>query len=110
MDTIKTQGVLAGFLSDMELGQPQQFKNMTVIPLVLRADRSPKYLTLRETLEKSVLTVTEVIQSGSVPDLKVINAGDSAVLLIDGEELIGAKAAGSEWSYRFRSLQSLDCY
>jgi len=35
--------------------------------------------------------VTEVSAGGSVPDLKVINNADSSILLLDGEELKGAK-------------------
>jgi len=35
--------------------------------------------------------VKEVSESGSVPELKVINMGDKDVLLLDGEELTGAK-------------------
>jgi hypothetical protein len=35
--------------------------------------------------------VTEISEGGHVPELKVINRGDKPVLLIDGEELVGAK-------------------
>ncbi len=40
---------------------------------------------------KGLVTVTEVSQSGSVPELKVVNKADVPVLLLDGEELAGAK-------------------
>lgn len=39
----------------------------------------------------SVLTVTEVDESGTVPELLAINDADRPILLIDGEELQGAK-------------------
>ena len=42
-------------------------------------------------MDLKVLTVKEVSESGSVPELKVINMGDKDVLLLDGEELTGAK-------------------
>ena len=37
------------------------------------------------------LQVTEVDESGSVPELLATNTGDEMVLLLDGEELVGAK-------------------
>jgi hypothetical protein len=46
---------------------------------------------LGEALAAQDLTVTEVSAGGSVPELMVINRGHGAVLLIDGEELAGAK-------------------
>jgi hypothetical protein len=64
---------------------------MGVIPLFTSIDQSPQYLTLKEALEKRLLTITEVSQSGSVPELKVVNKAEIPVLLLDGEELAGAK-------------------
>lgn len=49
------------------------------------------YGTLAEALRYGVIVVTEVNAGGSIPDLKVINNADSSVLLLDGEELKGAK-------------------
>src|SRR4030042_597920 len=67
------------------------FNNMGVFPLFTSINDSPKYLTLKEALEKNLLTITEVSQGGSVPELKVLNRGGIPVLLLDGEELAGAK-------------------
>lgn len=78
-------------LLGMNFEASQAFKNMAVFPLLSTFDGGPDYLTLKEALEKAVLTVTEVSTGGSVPELKVINAADLAVLLLDGEELAGAK-------------------
>ena len=83
--------VIADYVSGLTPGEPQVYKNFAVIPLFHPADGSPYYLTLREALEQGVLTITEVGHEGSVPELKVINKGDTAVLLLDGEELVGAK-------------------
>jgi len=49
------------------------------------------YLTLKEALEKRLLVIKEVSAQASVPELKVINNADLPVLLLDGEELAGAK-------------------
>jgi len=93
--------------SGLELGEPQRFKNLVVLPLFSSSQKlgevsdlrgkvsgrndGPKYVTLGQALAKGVLSVTEVHESGSVPELKVVNKGNRRVLLLDGEELVGAK-------------------
>ncbi|MCX6569696.1 MAG: hypothetical protein NT147_11725, partial [Candidatus Aminicenantes bacterium] len=62
-----------------------------VFELRTTLDGGPEYITLKEALEKGVFTVTEVSEGGSVPELMVANKGDVAVLILDGEELSGAK-------------------
>jgi len=49
------------------------------------------YLTLKEALKNGRLLIQEVSNSGSVPELKVKNLLDIPVLILDGEELAGAK-------------------
>src|SRR5512139_3481910 len=83
--------IVVNFLSELELGKLQSFNNMAIIPLLGSTNDSPKYLSLGEAMGKGFLTVTEVSQSGTVPELKVVNKGDLPVLLLDGEELAGAK-------------------
>ena len=83
--------LIADYLSKLEFGELQSFKNMGVIPLLTSINGSPKYLTLKEALEKKLLNVKEVDEGGSVPHLKVINKAKVSVLLLDGEELVGAK-------------------
>jgi len=83
--------MISDFLSKLEFGDLRVFKNMGVIPLFTSIDEGPRYLTLREALEKRLLTITEVSQGGSVPELKVVNKAEIPVLLLDGEELAGAK-------------------
>jgi len=78
-------------LLEMELGAGQSFENMAVFELLRQRNGGPEYITLREALEKGVFTVTEVSEGGSVPELAVANKGEAAVLLLDGEELRGAK-------------------
>jgi hypothetical protein len=93
-------------LQSVQIGQTQHYRNIAVIPL-LGADGAFQYRTLGEALASSDIDVTEVSASGSVPELLVTNRGSAPVLLIDGEELAGAKqnrvlntsillAAGSE--------------
>lgn len=86
MDTI-----IKDYLLSLKLEAPQRYKNMTVFPLLTALDGGPDYMTLKEALEKSILLVTEVSSGGSVPELKVTNKAALSVLLLDGEELAGAK-------------------
>jgi hypothetical protein len=79
------------YLLGLKLGAAQSFENMTVFGLLTSLDGGPEYITLKEALEKGVFKVGEVSEGGSVPELKVENAGDVAVLILDGEELRGAK-------------------
>jgi len=78
-------------LSDLvQLGEPRAHGGITVCPLFPRhAPRFP-YVTLDGALARG-LTVREVTERGSVPELLVVNPLDTNVLLYDGEELVGAK-------------------
>lgn len=53
--------------------------------------RIPRYITLRQALAEGRAVITEVSEGGSVPELRVVNKGDSRILVLDGEELRGAK-------------------
>src|SRR4030042_201576 len=83
--------MVSDFLSKLEFGELKVFNNMAIFPLFTSINHSPEYLTLKGALEKNLLTITEVSQSGSVPELKVMNKSGIPVLLLDGEELAGAK-------------------
>lgn len=78
-------------LLGLELGAGASFENMTVFGLLQPRNGGPEYITLREALERGVFTVTETSEGGSVPELLAVNTGDAPVLLIDGEEVRGAK-------------------
>ncbi|MFC1974867.1 ARPP-1 family domain-containing protein [Chloroflexota bacterium] len=83
--------IITNHLSKLEFGDIQTFKNMAILPLFLPKNGGPNYLTLKEALAKDFVTITEVDQAGSVPDLKITNESGQPVLLLDGEEIIGAK-------------------
>ncbi len=74
----------------MDLGDIQEHKGMSVFPIFNSADDN-EYITLKEALDAGLLQVTEVDEAGSVPELKVLNKASVPVLLLDGEELVGAK-------------------
>jgi hypothetical protein len=48
-------------------------------------------VTLDTAFDRSEIEIQETSESGSVPELKLINRSHSPVLLLDGEELVGAK-------------------
>ena len=50
------------YLRSFEFGKLHHFKNMGVIPLFTPLDDSPEYFTLKEVLDKQLLTITEVSQ------------------------------------------------
>ena len=83
--------IVSNFLAKLEFGDLKIFNNMGVIPLFTAVNHGPEYLTMQEALEKRFLSITELSQSGSVPELKVLNRAKIPVLLLDGEELAGAK-------------------
>ena len=78
-------------LTAFKLGEAQNHANMVLVPILWPESGGPDYLTMKEALEKAVLVVTEVSEGGSVPNLKVTNKGAKPVLLLDGEEVAGAK-------------------
>jgi len=83
---------LKEFLANgLHLGELQSHKELAVTPLFAAKTGGPDYITLKEALASGRLTISEVSQGGSVPELKLINDCDRNVLLLDGEELAGAK-------------------
>jgi len=51
----------------------------------------PNYLTLDQALAQGLTHITEISTFGSVPELRFVNEADIPILLLDGEELVGAK-------------------
>jgi hypothetical protein len=65
--------------------------NLTMYPLLLDRQTPAGYVTLDEALANKSARVTEVSESGHVPELTITNDGAVPVLVLDGEELVGAK-------------------
>jgi len=85
------KNILENLLDRLEFGEIQTYKNLNILPLFNGPDGDPAYLNLKEGLDQKVVEITEVSEGGSVPNLKVINRAELPVILVDGEELIGAK-------------------
>ncbi len=74
------------------VGEVVTRNNMSVFPLYSSAPRRDHvYVPFGVAQGKGLVTITEVSQGGSVPTLMVQNLAPMPILLIDGEELIGAK-------------------
>ncbi len=82
---------LTALLDGAAIGQPQTHANMTVYPLRVKNGHKRNYQTLDEAMQAQTIEVLEVSEGGSVPNLKVRNTGALPVLLVVGEELIGAR-------------------
>lgn len=83
--------IVTDALNVLTLGPATTIENLTMLPLLASAECVPDYLTLDEALASGHAQVTETSESGTVAELKIANSGASPVLLLDGEELIGAK-------------------
>ncbi len=83
--------VINDTLMDVLVGDPAFYRNLAVFPLLSGKDSRFEYLTLDEALKSGLAEVAEVSESGSVPELRFVNRAEKDVLLVDGEELVGAK-------------------
>jgi hypothetical protein len=89
MPQLKEVPEVAKFLATILTGEPVTHGALAVVPLLCPNLDDPDWLTLDEAGDRA--SITEVSETGSVPFLKVANDADRPLLLLDGEELIGAK-------------------
>jgi ARG and Rhodanese-Phosphatase-superfamily-associated Protein domain len=89
MPTLNEVPEVAQLLATILTGEPVTHGALAVIPLLAPNLDDPDWLTLEEVDDNA--RVTEVSEAGIVPFLKVANGADQPLLLLDGEELIGAK-------------------
>jgi hypothetical protein len=82
---------ITSFLKTGKLARKQSYKNLTIFPLLAPDGTVPDYLTLELALEQELVRITELDQGGSVPELRLQNKGKKKVLIVEGEELVGAK-------------------
>lgn len=83
--------VIEDNLESIELLDIQQYQNMTVIGLNTPNTRPPDLMPLDVGLSMGLVEITEVDENGSVGQLNVINNAVTPLLLMDGEEIKGAK-------------------
>ena len=82
---------LTKFLAPLQPGEPFGHGSLTLIPFSGNGNGKLDYVLGADAIEAGTLTVTEVDEGGSVPELLVKSDAETMILLLDGEELIGAK-------------------
>lgn len=81
---------LKELVETLEYGTAVEFRNLTMVPVQARTNGEPPYLLFRDAVEKGLAQVTE-LGGGVVPEVALENSADLPVLLVAGEELVGAK-------------------
>ena len=75
---------------DTRLAAPQESDTLTVVPVVASNAGESRWMLLSDAVATGALRITEV-GSGTVPRLLAKNAAALPVLVLDGEQLIGAR-------------------
>ena len=83
--------IIKTYLDQFKIGRKQSYKNLAVFPLLSDYSMDLNYRLLDEALKEAIIEVVEVSREGAVPELEVINKSSMMVLILDGEELVGAK-------------------
>jgi len=78
-------------LPQVRVGQPVRYQALSVFPLFDGAMTPVEYTLSDEGIGSGTVSVEEISEAGSVPDLLVENKGEVRVLFLEGEELVGAK-------------------
>ena len=84
-------GIISSVLEVVKFGTKLNHESLTMFPVRTGAESGIAYLSLTEALGAGSARVSEVSQGGSVPELHFENSADLPVLIVDGEELVGAK-------------------
>ena len=82
--------VIDGIDVSLELLESQRYRNMEVIPVRLNNNGNKDYLTLRRGMSAGFVEVTECEMS-TVGAVLARNNSDIPLVLIDGDEIVGAK-------------------
>ena len=82
---------ITGHLSQVQLGTPQRHGDISVFPLFDFHQPDLAYQTMDPSLMRGDLEINEISQGGEVPLLEANNRLDQFILLLDSEEIRGAK-------------------
>ena len=91
MTSTETKKQYNQWFKSIKLGSPTIHRGVAIYPIFSSKSSTLDYLGLTTALERKVLRVTEIGEAGSVPELQVRNTAKRPILLVDGEELEGAK-------------------
>ena len=82
---------LAPFIVGLQAAEPIGHLNLTLIPVIGDGNEGMDYVLGADAIRDGALMITEVGPGGRVPELLVTSTTEQMVLLLDGEELVGAK-------------------
>jgi len=85
---------LRPFVASLVVGDPISHLNLTIIPLRGNGQAPIDYVLGADAIEAGTLTVTEISEGGSVPELLVTSTTDQMVLSKDGG---GTYPPPSQW-------------
>jgi hypothetical protein len=83
--------LLLAHLASLKLGEATTHQGLGVFPLLAPDGPPPDYVLLDAALADGLVSISEVSEGGHVPELRLENRSPLALLLIEGEELVGAK-------------------
>ncbi len=83
--------LLHAYIGQIQFGEEQTHKNLTAYPVLSNRLSALDYITLDEALGQGLIEIAEIDGNGSVPELKLTNKSEKMILILDGEELVGAK-------------------
>lgn len=69
----------------------KSFNNMSVLQFATKKQNTFNYISAGKAVEKKLIDIMELNESGSVNNIKIINNSDNFVFLSDGDILKGAK-------------------
>jgi len=78
-------------IEEVVLGEPTIHGQMVMFPLLSEEEGTVDYIILDEAIANGCAHVTEIDESGTVPELKFKNSSDKRIFMMEGEELVGAK-------------------
>lgn len=83
--------ILKHILTNIILGIPTRYENMVVFPVLSKELTKSNHLTLDAAMKENMIEFEELSEGSSVNCIRAKNMSNEMVLILDGEELIGAK-------------------
>ncbi len=82
---------ISSFFDNIRISIPQTYKNLTVIPFSHTNGNKVEFISLPKAIKTDRFIIKEMDEGARVSNIKVINDTDYNVLIIDGEQFVGAK-------------------
>lgn len=87
---LSVEALLSDCVTGIEFAEPQVSGPLAVLPIIGAPHAAVEQtLTLEEGLASGLVTVQELSAGGSVPELEVSNGSGRALLILDGEQVVG---------------------